>query len=123
MVSEAAVVVKLSSILGPVDITHHARLSNPVRPLLGAEVKEQQLRRVQVKRRQMPAIGLPSRAEKILRTRDSRDPMSDEVEDRDRLSFGTRGPISPKGDPLAFRGPGRVQLGLVFREHLLRSTA
>ena len=56
MASEGAVVVKIASISRPVDITHRARLSNRVRPPLGLEVKEQQFRRIQVKRRQIPAI-------------------------------------------------------------------
>jgi hypothetical protein len=43
MVAEGAVIVKITSILRPVEITHQARLSDPVGPFLGFEVEQQQL--------------------------------------------------------------------------------
>ena len=41
MVGVAAVEVKITSILRPIDITHHARFSDPIGPFLGFEIEEQ----------------------------------------------------------------------------------
>src|ERR1039457_6317372 len=117
MAGESAVVVKITSIWRPVGITQCFRLSDPIRPFLDFEVEEQQLCRIQVKGRQVPAVGRPAWAIKTLRTRDSRDLMSNEVKDGDDLSFGSRVRGSPEGDLLAVGGPGRVHLAVAFRQH------
>src|SRR5579864_9803895 len=105
MVSEGAVVVKITSILRPVGIAN--RFSDPVGPFLGFEVEAQQLCRIQVQRRQMLTVRRPARAEKILRTRNSRDLVTDEVDDIEGQHFPPPRLIgSPEGDLLAVRGPG-----------------
>ena len=70
MVGVAAVVVKITSILRPIGITHHARLSDPIGPFLGFEIEEQQLCRIQGKRCQMLTVGRPAWAKKTFRTRE-----------------------------------------------------
>src|ERR1700730_9210170 len=118
-------VVNVPSIPRPSGVEHGPGFINPICPLLGLEVEEQELPAIHRDCGQMLAIRRPARSKHVFRAGNWGNLLRVEIQNlnSDFLCASLKPGNPPKGKLFAIRRPTWIQLMLVFREHQLRRCA